>query len=65
MTIKKILNFNKTDCKHFKWVFSRACCGQGTTKSGACQIPTADGTRINKVCSMTMPYCRYEKQEEE
>lgn len=63
--VHKVFNFNKTDCKHFTWSFSRACCGRGTVKSGACQIPDKDGRVTNKVCSTKMPYCQYEKREEQ
>ena len=67
--VKMITNFDKEDCKHFKWTFSRACCGRGTTKAGACTIRLDnDGMDIvvpNKVCSTTMKYCKYEQVEEE
>lgn len=63
-----INNFNKEDCKYFKWSFSRACCGRGTSRSGACSVPLDNqGANIeipNKVCSTSMRYCKYEKQEE-
>lgn len=66
--IKVIENFNKDDCKHFSWVFSRGCCGRGSIKSGACQIRLdntgADIEIPNKVCSTSMRYCKYEKPEE-
>lgn len=64
-----INNFNKEDCKHFTWTFSRACCGRGTSKSGACTVPLDnEGLELvvpNKVCSTTMKYCKYERLEEE
>ncbi|KKM17621.1 hypothetical protein LCGC14_1673870, partial [marine sediment metagenome] len=53
--VKMITNFNKEDCKHFKWTFSRACCGRGTTKAGACAVPLDNEGMVlvvpNKVCS--------------
>ncbi len=67
--IKIINNFNKDDCKHFKWTFSRACCGRGTTKAGACTVPLNNGSVelvvANKVCSTQMKYCKYERRTEE
>ena len=67
--VKMITNFNKEDCKHFKWTFSRACCGRGTSKAGACTVRLDNqGMELvvpNKVCSTTMKYCKYERVEEE
>lgn len=67
--IKVLKNFDKEDCKHFNWTYSRACCGRGTAKSGACSIPLdnqgADLVVPNKVCSTQMGYCKYEPREEE
>jgi hypothetical protein len=65
--ITVIKNFNKEDCRYFKWTFGRACCGRGCTKSGACAVPLdnqgAQLTIINKVCSTSLHYCKYEKKE--
>ncbi len=59
-----VKNFNKEDCKHFKWIFSRGCCGRGSVKSGACAVPLDTKRVSNKVCSITTYYCKYEKREE-
>jgi hypothetical protein len=67
--VKLITNFNKEDCRHFKWTFSQACCGRGTSKAGACTIRLPNEGEVlvvpNKVCSLSMHYCEYEKREEE
>ncbi len=66
--VRVIKNFNKEDCKHFKWTFTRACCGRGTSKAGACTVPLdnvgANLVVANKVCSTSMRYCKYDKKEE-
>ena len=67
--IQMVTNFNKDDCKHFKWTFSRACCGRGTTKAGACTVALGnEGENVeipNKVCSTQMQYCKFERATEE
>lgn len=54
-------NFQKEDCKHFKWVVAKACCNR-TYNAGVCTIADVDGNKTHKTCQTTMPYCRYEKE---
>jgi len=57
-------NFEKEDCKNFDRIVSRGCCGRNFT-AGVCTIPDENGNRVNRTCMTSMPYCKYEKKEEE
>ena len=62
--VQVVNNFNKEDCRYFKWTFSRGCCGRCDMKSGACGVPlNNEGMELvvpNKVCSLSMRYCKYD-----
>jgi len=62
-----IKNYDKEDCKYFKWNFTRGCCGRRAVKSGGCGAPLDTAVpklqNMSKVCSTSLEYCKYEKKE--